>query len=148
MSTVNETITVLSEQLAKKVTIENGKAVIVADAFESTLPEGMTLDTVKAVQQHESDFESALAHRVGIAAVDAMKADATLADVKGTTKMGSVGLTAKVARSAAYPNPRSSVEGQPARLEYSGEVSLKRNPSNSSFTAVRDAVRGYAADLL
>lgn len=148
MSTMNETVSALSAQLAKKVTIEGGKAVIVPDAFESTLPEGLTLDGVKAVQQHESDFESALAHRVGVAAVDAMKADATVSDVKGTTKMGNVGLTAKVARSAAYPNPRSSVEGQPARLEYSGEVSLKRNPSNSSFTAVRDAVRTYAAELL
>lgn len=138
----------LSAALASKIKIEAGKAVISADAFESSLPEGMTVDTVKAVQQLESDFESALAHRIGTASVDAMKADTTLAEVKGTVKMGSTSLVAKVARTAAYPNPRSSVEGQPSRLEFAGEVSLKRNPSNDTFGSVRDAIRSYAADLL
>lgn len=67
----------MSDKLTEGFVIDvNAKTVTTKDGlYESTLPEGLTIDIVKNVQDHNSTFVAAGAHAFGKLAVDAMKAN-------------------------------------------------------------------------
>lgn len=71
---INSLATVLGEQMV----IKDGAATIAADAYVKSLPEGITIDTVKAVQEHNSVFFPAVTKAFGHKAIAAMKKDKKL----------------------------------------------------------------------
>ncbi len=71
-------IETLATALAGQIEIKDGAAVIAADAYVKSLPEGLTLDTVKALQEHNANFYPAVTKAFGEKSIEAMKTDAKL----------------------------------------------------------------------
>lgn len=147
MST-NERYIALSDAAKPMITVAEGKFVFADDYVQTLLPETLTLESLKAAQQFESDLEAATLHAAGHVGADALKADGALEELAGKIQVGSTTLKVLQVRSASYPNPRRFEEGQPQRYEYSGEITARRNPAGgSAIKSSRDAVRAYAADI-
>lgn len=119
-----------------------------ASYVETLLPEGITVESLKAHQKAESDILAATLHTSGLAGADAMKADETIEEITGKLTIGSTNHKILQVRTASYPNPRRFEEGQPQRFEFFGEITARSNPAGgTAIKASRDAVRAYAADI-
>ena len=71
---LSDEIKALSEQLTKKLAIaEDGTITPDKDLYKETLPEGLTMDAVKALQHHNANLVVATAHAVGILGADFLK---------------------------------------------------------------------------
>ena len=68
-------IDALAADLKSQIEIKEGAATIAADAYVKSLPDGLTLDTVKKLQEHNAVFYPAVTKAFGESAIEAMKAD-------------------------------------------------------------------------
>lgn len=67
-------VSALSQKLEKALKVEkDGTITPDKDLYKTLLPEGLTMDSVKAVQKHNSDLTSATAMAVGNLASDFLK---------------------------------------------------------------------------
>lgn len=71
-------IDTLSADLKGQIEVKEGAATIAADAYVKSLPDGITLDTVKKLQEHNAVFYPAVTKAFGDCAIEAMKADKKL----------------------------------------------------------------------
>lgn len=74
----NETknqIDALATTLGEQIEIKEGAATIAADAYVKSLPEGLTLETVKALQEHNAVFFPAVTKAFGEKSIETMKTD-------------------------------------------------------------------------
>lgn len=78
----------LALKLEPHVTIVDDKLEIAKDAFEQTLPEGLDIKTVKAVQSHVNTFEAAANIAVGTVAIAHFQANPDSNALIGSTKVG------------------------------------------------------------
>lgn len=74
-------INTLATTLGADIEIKEGAATIAADAYVKSLPEGLTIDTVKAIQEHNAVFFPAVTKAFGHKAIEAMKTDSKLASL-------------------------------------------------------------------
>jgi len=83
-----------------------------ADLYEKSLPEGITTDQIKAIQQHNTALVAATGLAVGELAIDAFKADKDLTRV--STEFAAVGdkISTAVIRSREYPAGGIPKEGE------------------------------------
>jgi hypothetical protein len=68
-------IDALASTLGAQIEIKEGAAIISADAYVKSLPEGLTMETVKALQEHNSVFFPAVTKAFSEKSIEAMKAD-------------------------------------------------------------------------
>ena len=68
-------IDALATDLRSQIQIKEGAATIAADAYVKSLPDGLSLETVKKLKEHDAVFYPAVTKAFGEAAIDAMKAD-------------------------------------------------------------------------
>lgn len=71
-------IDALAADLKGQIEIKDGAATIAADAYVKALPDGITVDIVKQIQDHNAVFYPAVTKAFGEAAIEAMKADKAL----------------------------------------------------------------------
>lgn len=71
-------IDALATELKGQIEIKDGAATIAADAYTSSLPEGITVGIVKQLQEHNAVFFPAATKAFGEKAIEAMKADGKL----------------------------------------------------------------------
>jgi len=84
--TINEDIKSLAAKLSVTIDPTTGLATLQDDAYESTLPEGITADTIKSLHKHNTSFITAMGLAVGEAAIPVMKKHADLKIVEAETK--------------------------------------------------------------
>ena len=74
-------IDALAANLRPQIEIKEGVASISADAYVKSLPDGITLDTVKKIKEHDAVFFPAVTKAFGESAIEAMKADEKLESI-------------------------------------------------------------------
>jgi hypothetical protein len=84
---ISQEVQDLSKKIKDQIKLDGDKVTVPADLYVTTLSEGLTEDTVKAVQKHNSTFFPAVTLAVGDIAVAAMKKDKKLEVVTGEFKM-------------------------------------------------------------
>ena len=99
----------LSKSIEKGLKLDAKTGVITAEEglYEKNLPEGLTMDNVKAVTEYNTNFVAASSHAVGKVSVDAMSSHKKLERTSVEIKMGVNDLfSATMDRSISYPNPQ------------------------------------------
>lgn len=139
---IKETVTTLADKIAPHITIEDGKPVLAKDTFEATLPETLTLKTVKEVQTHINTFEAAANLAVGQAAITYFESNPDAQAVMVSTKVGKETYHAAVARMQSV----STGIGSP-RKDVFGNITSGIKSSNSDAKAVNLHVRSIAERL-
>lgn len=56
MSKITPEVRAFADEIKKHIKIEDGKPVVSADAYAQTLPEGMSLEQIKLVNEHNAKF--------------------------------------------------------------------------------------------
>lgn len=106
--TLNPTIISLSDNLKANITLgDAGVFTVSKDAFEKTLPEGLTMDTFKRVGDHLTNVSAALYLAVGEVAIDA-KVDNASANLPINKCMG---LSASYRKKYQVPNGNMEAPG-------------------------------------
>ena len=106
---VTEEVLRISSLIKNAVTTDAKAGVITENepgkVYEASLPEGLTVEVVKTVNNHNGNFVAGTAHALGTIAVDTLKANKDLKEVTGDIKTvgkDHVGIT--VTRSREYVN--------------------------------------------
>jgi hypothetical protein len=68
-------IDILASKLSSKIDIKDGSASISEDAYVKSLPEGLDIETVKKLQDHNANFFPAVTKAFAEKSIEAMKAD-------------------------------------------------------------------------
>lgn len=123
---INEKTSAIAAQIKGNLSIEKGTNIISEKegTFYSTLPENLTEELVTAVDEHRTIYTAAGTLAAGEIAVEAMKKDAKLTEVKGSLSLGgTTSMNVIVSRSAEYPNPK----------DHSGEKIVKFGATRTEY---------------
>jgi hypothetical protein len=87
---VKPEILAMSEKIQKDISIDAkaGTATAAADIYEKTLPESLTMETIRSVRDHNTAFVAAGAHAFGTMAINAMKGQKDCKELNITMGMG------------------------------------------------------------
>lgn len=139
---IKETTTALADKIAAHISIEDGKPVMAKDTFEATLPETLTLKTVKEVQQHINTFEAAANLAIGQVAITHFENNPEAQAVIVSTKIGKDTYSAAVARTQSV----SAGIGAP-RKDVHGNITSSIKSTNSEAKNVNLQIRSLAERL-
>lgn len=157
MSDVKKSVLDLAASIQAHMTLgEAGIVEVPKDLFATTLPEGLTLEAVKLVQDHTTDLVAATAEALGNIAIPAFKADEKLEQLSVEFGCGSDSLAGTIQRSKEYPAGGIPKEGEArdpnATITKFGIVSMKygvnAHANKGSLKKVRDSINKRAAEAL
>lgn len=80
-------INVMAATLRPQISITQGEGGIAADAYVKTLPEGITIETVQKLQDHNAIFFPAVTKALGEESIEAMKKDSSIESVSLSVPM-------------------------------------------------------------
>lgn len=103
MSRIHTNVMSIADQIRADLSIDNGAFVIPENAFEKTLPEGMTIDSVKAVQTQVNHFAAGIQYAAGQVGIDYMQQHPDCQQLTGTVQMGNDKLSMTFDRSRTIP---------------------------------------------
>lgn len=106
MSDIKTPVLEMTAKIKPLLTVEGGVTATPKDLFVSTLPEGLTLDTVKAVDQHRTTFNAGYMNAVGQLAHEALTADKSLDKVTAKVELNKDVLQVAVLREETRPDPQ------------------------------------------
>lgn len=148
-------VTELAEKMTKQISVKkSGDVEIAENLFESTLPEGMTMDTVTAVRQHTANFIAAGQYTFGRAAVDAMSKNKDLNEVSASVSLGCKDTVEySVERSHTYMDRMGANKDNPREIVKHGvctaTITMQGTAGSSGQLGLaRKHVGAYAAQLL
>lgn len=126
MSKINDNVRIIADAMKAAATVDNdsGDVVFEKDAWEKTLPEGVTADSIKSAHEARDNFIAATSLALGELGAAASKENADLKQVSTAVQFYKDDLTAKVLRSRTSPNPAKP-----------GETITKLGASSSNYTA-------------
>lgn len=85
--------------------VTEGKVEVDGSMYEKTLPESLTMEVIKQVSDHNTNFVAAGTRIIRTAAIEAMANDKSLNEVSSTIKMGANDkLNINVERTKSYAN--------------------------------------------
>lgn len=147
MTAISEKTIKMAEMLKGKISIDNdnGVAKTADDTFESTLPEGMTLEMVDSVFDHIKTVSEGFVKATGEAAEEYLKKHKEVEQVSNTLKVGK-GMAVDVAYDRKI-NRRKSVT-DPTMIDVYGATSVKmtvKSRTSAEMKRVRDALSESAA---
>lgn len=108
MSTkISAEITALKEQITGKLSIVDGKFVIDPNTYVETLPEDISVEMIKKVHDHNSNFFPAVTMAAGELAIASMKKDKKLDSMSLEVPMiNKDHFDVTIERSRSFPNPQ------------------------------------------
>lgn len=112
MSTIHERTTNMAKTLADHLEVEGSTIKLKEDAYGQTLPGEITIETAKAVHQHDRDYAHGFALAVGEKAVEILNKDKTLSHVTASTNIGFSTVDTVVKRESTVNIPPKK-EGDP-----------------------------------
>ena len=80
-------INTMAATLAEQIEVNATASTIAADAYVKTLPEGITLETVQKLQDHNAIFFPAVTKALGEESIEAMKKDSSIESVSLSVPM-------------------------------------------------------------
>lgn len=104
---IDNGVITLASEIAPKLSIDdNGVGTTDDSLFESTLPEGVTLDTVKTVQKHITKFTDSVGLAFGEKSIETMKANKDIQRTTLRVPVGNMTTSALVDRKKIVSNPQ------------------------------------------
>ena len=101
-------VQVISDFVKDQLTIgENGIITVAADAYEKSLPEGMTMEPLLAHLNHRDNFIAGCADAAGAKGVEIMKADKTVTSTSFEAQWGTDVFGAVTHGSRSFPDPQN-----------------------------------------
>lgn len=101
---ISATTRALGDTIKTFVTVDGKKTKTAENAFESTLPEGLTMDGIVRYQDHLADVISGATLAYGEVAKDAFTANAELNELSFSMPVGSTSIQVDVHRRKEVPN--------------------------------------------
>lgn len=98
-----ETVRSIADIVKPQLLIEGGKVAIPTEAFEQSLPDGITIQTVKTVQNHVQNYSRGLDVAVGETAIEFMAQNPEVDTIYAKTKLGHDTYNAAVDRARNLP---------------------------------------------
>ncbi len=130
----------LAEQLSKKIAIVEGKLTIDADAYVTTLPESLSVEQAKAVQEHNTHFYPAVTKAAGDIAVAHFKKEKKIDQLDlEVPLLGKDHFDLTFERSRDFPNPQD--KANPIKVWGNVKASLTTQAARGSrgvMNTVRD----------
>jgi hypothetical protein len=148
MSQIDQKVQEITEAIADKATFENGVITFDKDTYQSTLPEDISFDTIKKVDDHNRRFAAALTNHVGNVAIEAMEKDKDLKQVSGQVKGGAITFGAVTQREGTVRNPTS---GEVTTTKGPTRTTIKHTASKGAsgyLKTVKNALAEKAAEVL
>jgi hypothetical protein len=148
MSDIKESILALAEKLkADMVLSEDGVVTVSEDTFEKTLPEGLDMKTVKAVQDHTANLVSATGYALGQVGIGAFKKDKRLEQVSVEFAAGKDSIGGVFQRSKEVRNPTDGSSATKYGI-LSMKMTVNAHANKGSLKKVRTALSNMALDAL
>lgn len=142
MSNLKPAVQAISDNLKKDATFaEDGSPVLAGDAYERTLPDGLTVDIVKAVQKHNNQFIQGATNAFGELSVVNMKKDKELAVTSTSVKIVDDKLDLRINREQEVS------DGKGGRQTVVGAVSAKYR-TTAHLNPVKKNIRTLAEEAL
>lgn len=136
-------------EAAMAIDVTTGIVTTESNIYETSLPEGISLDLVNRIETHNNNFIAGAAHAVGRIGVNAMKDNTSLNSAETLIRMGGkneLGLT--VERERTYRNPKD----QENPVVKNGVVSITydvvADNDAGQVKAARQIINGLAASAL
>ena len=150
---MNEKVIELANKIMQGIELDNKSGIgkekeKPGHIFESTLPENMTVETVKAVNNHVSNFVAASAKAFGELSIEAMAGNKDLNETSieiKTVDKDHVGHT--VRRKAVYENRIRPTEGSDNTFTVYGAMSTEYKTRAGKNTGSLKAVRTHITEL-
>ena len=119
-------------------------------SFESNIPEGLTMETIVAVNKYETDYVAASTNAFGQVCIEQFKKDKDLDIVTGNFKMaGNNEITHEAHREAVKPNPANRDQPVTKYCDIRSTYKLTAtHQSTGQLKQVRVALNEEAAKLL
>lgn len=132
----------LSEKIGAELKIsKDGSVERPDDLYEKLLPEGITMEQLKGIQAHNTDFIAAATHAFGQAATPVMKKNAELNSISlDIPTVGKDSLSLQFDRSKQVPNGDGGMQ-----TKY-GSVSVKYDMYGAGSRGQLKAVKQYLAE--
>lgn len=148
MSDIKENILKLAEKLKADMSLtEDGVVKVGENVFESTLPEGLDMKIIKAVQDHTADLVSATGYALGQVGVEAFKKDKRLEQVSLEFAAGKDSIGGVFQRSKEVRNPTDGSSSTKYGI-LSMKVGVNAHANKGSLKKVRTALSQMAMDAL
>lgn len=151
MSKIKDEVSSLADKLGKSFTIDkaSGKAEVAGDPFKDHMPEGMTDDQIKQVDDYRYTFIAATGKAVGEAAVAAMASNKKLEAVEATFSIGNKAeATHEVLREKKVFNPSTKEETTKYGAMTTKVKTVLDNQKTGQIGAVRSSIGELAVSKL
>lgn len=153
-SAVKQEVLDLSKKIAEGLTLDKktGQGEAADDIYTANLPEGLAVETVKAVSDYNTTFVAAGTHAFGNLAIEAMKSTKGLSEANVQIKMfGKDTLGVSVQRTKEYKNPLAK-EGESGTITKHGVISttydVVAGANRGQLKVVRNEMASVAAEFL
>lgn len=153
-SALKQEVLDLSKKIAEGITLDKktGHGEAADGLYESNLPEGLTVEAVKAVSDYNTTFVAAGTHAFGTLAVEAMKGSKSLTEATVQIKMfGKDTLGVSVQRSKDYNNSLAK-EGEPKTITKHGVITttydVVAGNNRGQLKAARNEIAALASEFL
>lgn len=148
MSELKAPVKELSQKIQAAAKLEGTVYGQPKDLFSATLPEGLTMDTVKAVDAHRTNFTAAYLDAFGAVAAPAMLADKSMEKITGKVELNKDILQVALLREETRPDPQNP--GKTVTRHGVTKVNYKANAGKADtgqVAIVRTSIRSMFAGL-
>jgi len=144
MSDIKDSIRALADKLRADMTItETGAVETPTDLFEKTLPEGITMDQVKSMQDHQSELVTAAGLALGEMGMEAFKGDKRLDQVNVSITAGKDSIAGTFQRSKEV---RAGINPDDGMMTKYGILSMKVSVNAHANKGSLKKVRTYLSE--
>lgn len=102
---ISAEVKTLSSKVKEAITIDGNLASVPKDLYKDTLPEGMTLEQVKTVQEHNLNFADAVTLALGEKGLEHLKDNTDIDNLSLTVNIGHDRVNSEFRRHRQYRNP-------------------------------------------
>ena len=153
LSELRTDVKTIVDSIDGKIKIAKDGALTVEDnLFESTLPEGLTMDQITAGRNHTANFVSAGQYVFGRKAVDALAKNKELTEIEGSLSLGGKdSVKYNVERKHTYMNRMGANKDNPVEVVKHGICVATVDTvvgKGGQLKLARQHVGQYAAELL
>lgn len=146
MSKIKTEVTELATKLASSFNIDktSGKTEVTGDPFKDNMPEGLTEEAVKQVDDYRYTFVAATGKAIGEAAIAAMTGNKKLESVEGTFNLGGKSeVTHQILKSKEVFNPSTKETG----TKYGAMTTVVKTTLDNQKVGQIGAVRASIGEL-
>lgn len=151
MSSIKQSTLDIASKLAGEFQV-NGSELTLKEpekAYESTLPETVTLEQAKIVHKHDRSYVEGFTYAAGEKALEVLKENKDLTHVNASTNVGAANIDVTVKRVGSVLIPAKEKGGESTTKEVIGYTQVKQTTSGGAeIKRVKQHIHDLATKLL